>query len=109
MLRLTLRRRRILEAIDARGGLSVREIGTQVGLSSSSSVAHQLSQLERAGWLVRDGRGWRSARLTGTGVRRLEDAAALDLSTRGPVLSGPGSRPSSCGAAPARPVTARTG
>jgi repressor LexA len=33
---------------------SVREIGEAVGLSSASSVAHQLSVLQKKGWLRRD-------------------------------------------------------
>ncbi|MGW6689939.1 LexA family protein [Streptomyces sp. NPDC054961] len=75
MIRLTERRLRILEAIDAHtathgAGLSVREIGSAVGLASSSSVAFQLAQLERGGPLVRAGRAWSTAELTATAVRR---------------------------------------
>jgi repressor LexA len=56
---LTPRQRRILDVIrDAvrRRGYppSVREIGEAVGLTSSSSVAHQLTALERKGYLRRD-------------------------------------------------------
>ena len=56
---LTQRQRRVLEvirdSIDRRGyPPSVREIGEAVGLSSASSVAHQLSVLQRKGWLRRD-------------------------------------------------------
>ena len=56
---LTQRQRRILEVIrDAveRQGYppSVREIGQAVGLTSTSSVAHQLSTLERKGYIRRD-------------------------------------------------------
>ncbi len=56
---LTPRQRRILdvigEALTARGyPPSVREIGEQVGLTSSSSVAHQLKSLEAKGFLRRD-------------------------------------------------------
>jgi repressor LexA len=56
---LTPRQRRILEVIrDAvtRRGYppSIREIGEAVGLTSSSSVAHQLAALERKGYLRRD-------------------------------------------------------
>ena len=55
---LTQRQRRVLEvirdSIDRRGyPPSVREIGEAVGLSSASSVAHQLSVLQRKGWLRR--------------------------------------------------------
>ncbi len=56
---LTVRQRRILEvirnSIDRRGyPPSMREIGDAVGLSSASSVAHQLAALERKGFLRRD-------------------------------------------------------
>jgi repressor LexA len=49
---LTVRQRRVLEVIrnsvDRRGyPPSLREIGEAVGLTSPSSVAHQLSTLER--------------------------------------------------------------
>ncbi len=56
---LTVRQRRVLEVIrnsvDRRGyPPSLREIGEAVGLTSPSSVAHQLSALERKGYLRRD-------------------------------------------------------
>ena len=56
---LTPRQRRVLEvirdSIERRGyPPSVREIGEAVGLSSASSVAHQLTVLQRKGWLRRD-------------------------------------------------------
>ncbi|HEU0088970.1 MAG TPA: transcriptional repressor LexA [Pseudonocardiaceae bacterium] len=56
---LTPRQRRILEVIMdwvQRFGYppSVREIGEAVGLTSTSSVAHQLRALERKGYLRRD-------------------------------------------------------
>lgn len=56
---LTVRQRRVLEvirsAIDRRGyPPSLREIGEAVGLTSPSSVAHQLATLERKGYLRRD-------------------------------------------------------
>lgn len=56
---LTPRQRRILEVIRdwvERLGYppSVREIGEAVGLTSTSSVAHQLRALERKGYLRRD-------------------------------------------------------
>ena len=57
--RLTERQRTILEVIRAsvtsRGyPPSIREIGDAVGLTSTSSVAHQLRTLERKGYLRRD-------------------------------------------------------
>src|SRR5215207_737755 len=56
---LTQRQRRILEvirdAVDRQGyPPSVREIGHAVGLTSTSSVAHQLATLERKGYIRRD-------------------------------------------------------
>ncbi len=56
---LTTRQRRVLEVIrdsvDRRGyPPSVREIGEAVGLTSTSSVSHQLATLERKGLLRRD-------------------------------------------------------
>lgn len=56
---LTERQRRVLEtirsAVDAHGyPPSLREIGESVGLTSPSSVAHQLTALERKGYLRRD-------------------------------------------------------
>jgi repressor LexA len=56
---LTIRQRRVLEtiqdAVERRGyPPSLREIGEAVGLTSPSSVAHQLTSLERKGFLRRD-------------------------------------------------------
>ncbi|HTR71799.1 MAG TPA: transcriptional repressor LexA [Mycobacteriales bacterium] len=56
---LTPRQRKVLEVIresvERRGyPPSMREIGEAVGLTSTSSVAHQLSALERKGFLRRD-------------------------------------------------------
>jgi repressor LexA len=56
---LTPRQRRVLEVIrdsvDRRGyPPSMREIGDAVGLTSTSSVSHQLTTLERRGYLRRD-------------------------------------------------------
>ena len=56
---LTPRQQRVLahikEAIEKRGyPPSMREIGEAVGLTSSSSVAHQLKVLEQKGYLKRD-------------------------------------------------------
>ena len=56
---LTARQRLVLEtireAVDRRGyPPSMREIGEAVGLTSPSSVAHQLTSLERKGFLRRD-------------------------------------------------------
>ncbi|WP_405498466.1 transcriptional repressor LexA [Nocardia sp. NBC_00511] len=56
---LTARQRRVLEVIrtsvsDRGYPPSIREIGDAVGLTSTSSVAHQLRALERKGYLRRD-------------------------------------------------------
>ena len=56
---LTPRQQKVLqhikEAIEKRGyPPSMREIGEAVGLTSSSSVAHQLKVLEEKGFLKRD-------------------------------------------------------
>jgi len=56
---LTPRQRKVLEvirtAVERKGyPPSMREIGEAVGLTSSSSVSHQLAALERKGWLRRD-------------------------------------------------------
>ena len=56
---LTPRQRKVLEvirdAVDRRGyPPSMREIGEAVGLTSPSSVAHQLATLERKGFIRRD-------------------------------------------------------
>jgi repressor LexA len=72
---LTPRQRRVLEVIREwvdRFGYppSVREIGEAVGLTSTSSVAHQLRALERKGYLRRD-----PNRPRAVGVRPAEDTA----------------------------------
>jgi len=56
---LTARQRRVLDvirdAVERRGyPPSMREIGEAVGLTSSSSVSHQLAMLEKKGYLRRD-------------------------------------------------------
>jgi repressor LexA len=78
---LTPRQRRVLETIresvERRGyPPSMREIGEAVGLTSPSSVAHQLASLERKGYLRRDPNRPRAievilpgeARVTATGL-----------------------------------------
>src|SRR3954468_1599087 len=74
---LTQRQRRILEvireAVDRQGyPPSVREIGQAVGLTSTSSVAHQLTTLERKGFIRRD-----PNRPRAVDVRPPETAASL--------------------------------
>ncbi len=74
---LTERQRTILNVIRAsvtsRGyPPSIREIGDAVGLTSTSSVAHQLRTLERKGYLRRD-----PNRPRAVDVRGADDAAAV--------------------------------
>ena len=83
---LTARQRRILEVIrDAvvlRGyPPSIREIGDAAGLQSTSSVAYQLKELEKKGFLRRDPKKPRAV-----DVRHLPDA---DAPTTGPKPSRP--------------------
>jgi repressor LexA len=66
---LTPRQRRVLEVIrdsvERRGyPPSMREIGEAVGLTSTSSVAHQLSTLQRKGFLRRDANRPRAVEVT---------------------------------------------
>ena len=83
---LTDRQRLVLEtiqdAVDRRGyPPSMREIGEAVGLTSPSSVAHQLSTLERKGYLRRDPNRPRAIEVTIPSEGRHPAAGAdLDLS-----------------------------
>ncbi len=82
---LTARQRLVLETIkesvERRGyPPSMREIGESVGLTSPSSVAHQLAALERKGWLRRDPNRPRAIEIVspnpmGVGKRRGPSAA----------------------------------
>ena len=83
---LTTRQRRVLDVIrdsvERRGyPPSMREIGEAVGLTSSSSVSHQLATLERKGYLRRDPNRPRAIE-----VRHPEG---------GPAVRGPGAGPRS--------------
>jgi repressor LexA len=76
---LTPRQRKVLEVIRdwvERFGYppSVREIGDAVGLTSTSSVHHQLRTLERKGYLRRD-----PNRTRAVDVRGPEDAASAEV------------------------------
>lgn len=80
---LTERQRKVLEVIRAsvneRGyPPSIREIGDAVGLTSTSSVAHQLRTLERKGFLRRDPNRPRAVDVRGseepTGPAHVDDA-----------------------------------
>lgn len=90
---LTQRQRRVLEVIrdsvDQRGyPPSLREIGERVGLTSPSSVAHQLKMLERKGHLRRDPHRPRAIEVVipggegerGVGYRRAMGAGEADSS-----------------------------
>jgi repressor LexA len=80
---LTQRQRRVLEvirdSIERRGyPPSVREIGEAVGLSSASSVAHQLSVLQKKGWLRRDPNRPRALDVRVPGEAQRTAVASLD-------------------------------
>lgn len=91
---LTNRQRRVLDVIrdsvDARGyPPSLREIGEAVGLTSPSSVAHQLKMLERKGFLRRDPHRPRAIEVVVPGGeggyrRTAQDAPSEDGSTGTP-------------------------
>jgi repressor LexA len=79
---LTHRQRRVLEVIrdsvERRGyPPSMREIGEAVGLTSPSSVAHQLATLERKGFLRRDPNRPRAIEVILPGEARREGSARL--------------------------------
>jgi len=85
---LTQRQRRVLEvirdSIDRRGyPPSVREIGEAVGLSSASSVAHQLSVLQKKGWLRRDPNRPRALDVRLPGDHPMADASSSALAGSG--------------------------
>ena len=88
---LTERQRRVLEvirsAVATRGyPPSLREIGGAVGLTSPSSVAHQLASLERKGYLRRDPNRPRAIEVVSP---ESPDAATVDIdSLRGGASEG---------------------
>lgn len=96
---LTVRQKKILEsvqrAVSTKGyPPSMREIGDIVGLASLSSVTHQLSQLERMGYLRRDPKRPRAMEVLiplkldeGTVAIEGVDQPAHWRSTRGVVIS----------------------
>jgi len=109
---LTVRQRRVLEVIrnsvDRRGyPPSLREIGEAVGLTSPSSVAHQLAALERKGYLRKDPNRPRALEVVSP------DAASSDRGYRsgdshfpvgsGETGSGPGRHDTETGSGDARP------
>nr|WP_280488702.1 transcriptional repressor LexA [Nocardia farcinica] len=86
---LTVRQRKVLEVIrtsvNERGyPPSIREIGDAVGLTSTSSVAHQLRALERKGYLRRD-----PNRPRAVDVRGLDEAVRAVTALPGAALDEP--------------------
>jgi repressor LexA len=91
---LTQRQRRVLEVIrdsvERRGyPPSMREIGEAVGLTSPSSVAHQLTTLERKGFLRRDPNRPRAIEVILPGDGRTQAAAAYDETDSGAARPAP--------------------
>ncbi|MGP3691079.1 LexA family protein [Streptomyces sp. IBSNAI002] len=79
MNKVTARQRLILQTLldhlAAHGaGLTVRELGARVGLSSSSSTSHQLHRLEKGRLLTRSGKEWTTATLTSSAIKLLARA-----------------------------------
>jgi len=101
---LTARQRRVLEvirdAVERRGyPPSMREIGEAVGLTSPSSVAHQLGSLERKGYLRRDPHRPRAIE-----VRSPDASLAPADAGAGPVRVADGSEVDQTGSGDDRPV-----
>ncbi|MDQ1626262.1 MAG: repressor LexA [Actinomycetota bacterium] len=97
---LTPRQRKVLEVIRSSVGRrgyppSMREIGEAVGLTSSSSVSHQLAALERKGFLRRDPNRPRAIEVRNPdGPAAVGAATYEDLDGSGPDETGIGdSRP----------------
>jgi len=85
---LTARQRLVLEtirdAVERRGyPPSMREIGEAVGLTSPSSVAHQLATLERKGYLRRDPNRPRAIEVTLPGEPAIRPGAPRALDAEG--------------------------
>jgi len=94
---LTTRQRLILECIaetvaDRGFPPSMREIGERVGLSSTSSVTHQLQQLERSGYIKRDSRNARSLEITmpSESTRSASADEAVEIPLLGTIAAGTG-------------------
>jgi repressor LexA len=96
---LTQRQRLVLEtiqeAVERRGyPPSLREIGEAVGLTSPSSVAHQLTSLERKGYLRRDPNRPRAIEVTvPAGTRGRPEPSGISLSTVPSPDTDPGTDP----------------
>ena len=79
---LTVRQRIVLDvirtAIEARGyPPSMREIGEAAGLTSPSSVAHQLAALEKKGYIRRDPRLPRAMEVVSPGEESVQDLTGI--------------------------------
>ena len=79
--RLTPRQRKVLrviqESVERRGyPPSIREIGDAVGLTSTSSVSHQLKMLQRKGYLHRDANRPRAVGMLGGEVAATASTAS---------------------------------
>ena len=90
---LTARQRRILDvitaAIDDHGyPPSVREVGEAVGLTSSSSVAHQLKVLQAKGFLTRDPYRSRALEVHRPSFDPLEDEETVAVPLLGRIAAG---------------------
>ena len=84
---LTPRQRKVLEvirdAVERRGyPPSMREIGEAVGLTSPSSVAHQLATLERKGFIRRDPNRPRAIEVRSPEARGADTAARRAIAPR---------------------------
>ena len=102
---LTARQRKVLECISeavSRRGYppSMREIGEAVGLTSPSSVSHQLASLERKGFLRRDPRRPRAIEVVVPGSQPETSLAPVD----GPGLHVVGGAADETGSGDARPA-----
>lgn len=105
---LTPRQRRVLEVIrdsvERRGyPPSMREIGESVGLTSSSSVSHQLATLERKGYLRRDPNRPRAIEVRSPAAA---PAPSADRRAQHGPPAGPGQHDLETGSGDARPAAA---
>lgn len=90
---LTERQQRILDCIrrfiQERGyPPTMRDIGRDVGISSSSAVKYQLEQLERRGFIERDPHSSRGIRLSAAGARYMSSDDVVSISLLGVIAAG---------------------
>ena len=91
--RLTPRQRKVLrviqESVERRGyPPSIREIGDAVGLTSTSSVSHQLKMLQRKGYLHRDANRPRAVGMLGGEVAAEPAAQPVYVPLVGRIAAG---------------------